>query len=153
MQENLMSNRKVYSGSCGTLTSLEAWTQFSGTDRREIWREELHEIERKEQSFCRSIRRCRRGHRITSRSLAHVKKNCKCSVKRWRNGRRLSRRASIGETVDVAWKLRSRPCRQERKEEVRARHSPMDAALIQPSWSVFSRSEQHWVLQQLAFMD
>ena len=49
--------------------------------------------------------------------------------------------ATVGRQ-QMTWKWRSRPCRQERKQEAAVRHIPMDAAVIQPCRSIFSRSEQ-----------
>ena len=63
--------------------------------QKEAWKKELGEFEKKKgQSFCRSIRRCRRSHKsckvceinrtTTLRRLENVKMKCKRSVK---NGR------------------------------------------------------------------
>ena len=127
--------------------------------QKKVWKEELEEIERKGQSFCRSTRRCRRSHKsckvfgisggTTSRRLEIVKK-CKRSVKSGRKGKHIRRRASepcrkgpatLGKRQQ-SWKIRSRTCRQGKREEAAVRRNPMDAALIQPCWSNSSQWEQ-----------
>ena len=127
--------------------------------QKKVWKEELEEIERKGQSFCRSTRRCRRSHKsckvfgisggTTSRRLEIVKK-CKRSVKSGRKGKHIRRRASepcrkgpatLGKRQQ-SWKIRSRTCRQGKREEAAVRRNPMDGALIQPRWSNSSQWEQ-----------
>ena len=49
--------------------------------------------------------------------------------------RALSEKSGTVEKRQQSWKMRSRPCRQVKREEVAVRRNPMVAALIQPFWS------------------
>ena len=85
-KETWTSQRKVYSGSCGTFRSLRAWTRFSGTERRrdrqkESWKEELQEIERKRTELLPEHQKLqKRSQKVQRLQDTHVKKECKCSV-------------------------------------------------------------------------
>ena len=84
VRKSWRTKRRACSGSCGILRSLRAWIWFSGTDRRRFGKKSWKKLRGKDQSFCRSIRKCRRGHKsrracgigrgITSRALVNVKK-------------------------------------------------------------------------------
>ena len=61
--KNWMSKKKVHRGSCETLRSLPTWIWFSGTGRRKMEGRVAKRLRGRGQNFCRSTRRCRRGHR------------------------------------------------------------------------------------------
>ena len=98
----------------------------------------------------KSRKACGIGRR-TSRTLVTVRKKCRCSIKRWRKARRFTRRASepcrksraTVEKRQQSWKIRSRPCKWAKREEVAVRRNPMGAALIQPQGSRSSHLEKH----------
>ena len=119
--------------------------------QKERWKEELLPEHQKVQKRClRSCRVCRARRGISSGTLAAVKKKCKCSVKKWKNGRHFSRhasrlcpksRATVGGQ-QRSWMTKSRPCRLGKKEEAATRRSSMDVTLIQPCGSRSSHVEQ-----------
>ena len=49
---------------------------------------------------------------------------------------------SEGEGQQLSWKMRFRPCRQAKKEEIAVRRNPIDAGLIQPYGDKSSRWER-----------
>ena len=67
-----------------------------------------------------------------------VKKKCECSVKKMSDGRRVFRHVfrlclksrALVEVKQLIWKKKSRPCRQEMKEEAAVRDSPMYVAFV-----------------------
>ena len=85
---------------------------------------------------CRSTKRCRRSpkscrvcrtrRRSTSKTLVTVLKRCECSIEENEEKQARFQARSIVERKQISWKEKSRPCRQERKEEAYVRHGPMD---------------------------
>ena len=129
--------------------------------QKEVWKEELEEIEIKRdrasagafddaEEVTKSCKVCGISRRTTSRRLEIVRKKCKRSTKSGRKGKHSQRRASkscrkgratLGRRQQ-SWKMRSRTCRQVKREEAAVRRNPMDAVLIRPFWINSSRWEQ-----------
>ena len=90
VRRSWISKRKACSGSCGKLRSARTCLRLSETSRRRHGRRSWRKSREKGQSFCRSIRKFRRGDKkckacgistgTSSKRLERVKKKCKRSV-------------------------------------------------------------------------
>ena len=127
--------------------------------QEEVWKEELGEIERngtelllqhqkmqKKSQKLKSLRDKQRNHLKTARDCEEKHRSMKSGRKGKHTTRRASEacrkgRATLGKWQQ-RWNMRSRTCRQVKREEAAVRRNPMDAALIRPFWSNSSRWEQ-----------
>ena len=109
---------------------------------------------------CHRRRRRSRSQKLQSlqdKQRNHLKNACECEEEMKVRSREMEERKAIFETRVRALSEKSgdsRKAADDLEVEVQAlqagedkeaavRHSPVDAALIQPCWSIFSRSEQH----------
>ena len=101
-------------------------------------------------------KRSQKSQSLRDRQRNHLKSARECEEEMQKLGKEMEERKTLYETrfralsekstvekPQQSWKMRSRPCRQVKKEEVAVRLSPMDAALIQPHWSRSSLLEKY----------
>ena len=126
--------------------------------QQEIWKEELEEIERKRTELLpehqKMQKRSQKPHRLRDEQRNHLKNARDCEEEMQMLNKEMEERKALYETrfralsekfekQQPSWKMRSRPRRQVKREEVAVRRNPMDVALIQPYGSRSSQVERH----------
>ena len=102
-------------------------------------------------------KRSQKSQSLRDRQRNHLSSARECEEEMQMLNKRWTREASepcrksraTVEKPQQSWKMRSRPCRQVKKEEVAVRLNPMDAALLQPYRNKSSLLEKHG--QQVLF--